>query len=118
MDVEQLREFCLGLKGSTEGFPFDSETLVFKVGGKMFCLVSLEKSPLTFNVKCDPELAIDLREKYSGVRPGYHMSKTNWNTVVVDGSFNDRCVTEWVMQSYNLVVAALPKKLKAELDQL
>lgn len=115
MDVEQLREFCLGLKGCTEGFPFDSETLVFKVGGKMFCLVSLEKSPLTFNVKCDPELALDLRERYSGVQPGHHMSKTNWNTVVCDGSFESKKVTEWVKLSYGLVAASLTKKSKAEL---
>lgn len=118
MNIEELRRFCLSLKGVEEGFPFDEETLVFKVMGKMFCLSGLEHHPFQFNVKCDPELCITLREEYSGVIPGYHMSKTHWNTIVFDGSFSDELAKEWIMMSYNLVVAGLTKKLKEELKAL
>jgi predicted DNA-binding protein (MmcQ/YjbR family) len=115
MHVEDLRQLCLSLPATEECFPFDSETLVFKVCGKMFCLVPLEKAPLTFNVKCDPERAIELREHHSGVQAGWHMSKTNWNTVVQDGSFTDADARQWVIDSYRLVVSGLPKKVQATL---
>lgn len=118
MNGEELREYCLGMKGVTEGFPFDEETLVFKVMGKMFCLASLEHNPIQCNVKCDPEKAIELREEYSGVIPGYHMSKQHWNTLVFDGSFDNGQAKQWVLDSYNLIVASLPKKVKLELSEL
>jgi len=118
MHIEELRELCMGLPSTEECFPFDAETLVFKVCGKMFCLVPLEESPLTFNVKCDPEKAIDLREHYSGVQSGWHMSKTNWNTVVFDGSFTDVDARQWIIDSYRLVVAGLPKKVRSTLPQV
>lgn len=115
MDIEQLRDYCIAKKGVTEGFPFDSETLVFKVMGKMFALVSLEANPLSMNLKCDPENAIALREEYSCVLPGYHMSKTHWNTIVIDGSVPDSLLRDWIDQSYNLVVAGLPKSVRAQI---
>lgn len=118
MNIEELRERCLNLKGVEEGFPFDEETLVFKVMGKMFCLAGLENNPVQFNVKCDPEKAIELREEYSGVRPGYHMSKKHWNTVVFDGSVTDEQAWEWVLHSYELVVQSLPKKVQEQMKNV
>lgn len=118
MNVEELRIFCLSLKGVEETFPFDESTLVFKVMGKMFCLTGLERKPFACNVKCDPERAIELREEFAGVLPGYHMSKTHWNTIEFDGSFTDDLAKDWIKDSYNLVVASLTKKLKLELEQL
>ncbi len=118
MNIEELRTYCLSLKGVEEGFPFGEDTLVFKVMGKMFCLCGLEKQPLQFNLKCQPELAIELREQYTGVIPGYHMNKTHWNTVVMDGSFDDAQAKEWILLSYKLVAESLTKKLKTELEQL
>jgi predicted DNA-binding protein (MmcQ/YjbR family) len=85
MNIEQIREYCLKKKGVTEEFPFDEETLVFKVMGKIFILASLDSIPLQFNLKCDPEKAIELREEYEAVQPGYHMNKRHWNTVIIDG---------------------------------
>ena len=86
MNVEMISEYCLSKKGVVEDFPFDEETLVFKVGGKMFALIPLEKIPLQINLKCDPEKAMELREQYEDVQPGWHMSKTYWNTILLDGN--------------------------------
>lgn len=118
MNVEELRAYCLSLKGVEETFPFDDTTMVFKVMGKMFCACGLDRYPLQFNVKCDPEKAIELREEFSGVQPGYHMNKKHWNTVVFDGSFDDDQGRSWIDASYNLVAATLTKKLKQELAEL
>ena len=118
MNVEDFREFCLSLKGVEEGFPFGVETMVFKVMGKIFCLCGLESSPLQFNVKCDPEKAIELREEFSGVIPGYHMNKQHWSTIVMDGSFSDDQARQWIVDSYELIAASLPKQLKAELNKI
>ncbi len=118
MNIEELRGYCLSLKGVEEGFPFGEDTLVFKVMGKMFCLCGLEKQPLQFNLKCQPELAVELREEYTGVIPGYHMNKTHWNTAVMDGSFDDEKAKEWIPLSYKSVADSLTKKLKTELAQL
>lgn len=112
MNIEELRSYCLSKKHVTESFPFDKDTLVFKVHGKMFALVSLERSQLSFNVKCDPDLAIDLREKYDCVQAGYHMSKKHWNTIVIDGSVHKKMLYEWIDHSYQLVYDSLPGKLK------
>lgn len=84
MNIETLREYCLLKKGVSEGFPFGETTLVFKVMNKIFLLVSLDASPLQFNAKCDPDKAIELREQYDAIKPGYHMNKKHWNTVVID----------------------------------
>lgn len=115
MNIESLREYCLSLKGVTEGFPFDEETLVFKVGGKMFALTSLG-GPLSVNLKCDPEKAIELRENFPQVVPGYHMNKKHWNTVNIDDSIPDALIQEWIDDSYGLVVASLPRKIRAEIE--
>lgn len=102
MNIEELREFCLSLPEASEDFPFDETTLVFKVKGKMFALTDLVGS-LSVNVKCDPELALELREQYPAVKPGYHMNKKHWNTVEIDGSVSDALLREWITMSYTLV---------------
>lgn len=118
MNIEELRAYCMSMKGGEESFPFDDKTLVFKVMGKIFCLAGLENNPVQVNLKCDPEKAIELREEFSGVLPGYHMNKTHWNTVVFDGSFSDDQARVWIQHSYDLVAATLSKQLKLELNQL
>ena len=117
MNIEELRSFCLSLPHTTEGFPFDHDTLVFKVAGKMFCLASLQEAD-RINLKCDPELALQLREQYPFVLPGYHMNKKMWNTVILDGSVSRKTLEEWIMHSYNQVVSGLPKKTQKELGFL
>lgn len=104
MNIEQLHEYALSLPDVTESFPFDETTLVMKAAGKMFLLVSLDADPLQFNVKCDPERAIELREEYDCVLPGYHMNKKHWNTIVVDGTLTNKQLKEMVLDSYNLIV--------------
>lgn len=104
MDVEMLRDFVLLKENVTEGFPFGEDTLVFKVNDKLFLLISLESQPLQFNVKCDPGLAIELREEYpASVLPGYHMNKKHWNTIVLDGTLSKKQVLKMVDDSYELV---------------
>lgn len=117
MDIERLREHCISLKGVTEEFPFDEDTLVFKVLGKMFCLTSLSE-PVSCNLKCDPERAIQLREEYSQVEPGFHMNKKLWNTIYFDGPMEESLFVELIRHSYNLVVMGMTKKLREELDSL
>jgi len=104
MNIEQLHEYALSLPDVTESFPFDETTLVMKAAGKMFLLVSLDADPLQFNVKCDPERAIELREEYACILPGYHMNKKHWNTIVVDGTLTNKQLKEMVLDSYNLIV--------------
>jgi predicted DNA-binding protein (MmcQ/YjbR family) len=111
MDIEIFRNYCIEKPGVTESFPFDSQTLVFKVGGKMFALSDVEHFN-SVNLKCDPELAVQLRERFSAVTPGYHMNKTHWNTVLCDGSVSDPLIFEWIDHSYQLVFNSLPKKIK------
>ena len=117
MNIEDIRNYCLLKKGSSEDFPFDDVTLVFKVMGKMFALASLD-GDLSINLKCNPEKAIELRASYPSVIPGYHMNKKHWNSVIIDGSVNDRLIMEWIDHSYALVVNSLTKKQKEELDNL
>ena len=102
MNIEELRDYCLSLPGAGEDFPFDETTLAFKVKGKIFALTDLEP-PLSVNLKCDPELAIELREHYPAVVPGYHMNKKHWNTVHIDGSVGDDLLKEWILMSFKLV---------------
>lgn len=105
MNIEQLREYCLSKPGTEETTPFGPDNLVYKVNGKMFLLVGLDNEPLQFNVKCDPDKAIELREEFpQHVLPGYHMNKKHWNTVVVDGKLNNRLLKEFIDDSYGLVV--------------
>ena len=115
MDVERFREYCLGKSGATEGTPFGEDTLVFKVSGKMFALAALDEVPATANLKCDPDLALDLRDRYEQVRPGYHMNKKHWNTVEIDAGIPDAELRKMIDHSYNLVVKSLPKKMKEKL---
>lgn len=117
MNIEEFREYCIQKPGVTEEFPFDEETLVFKVMGKMFALTNLV-GDWNLALKCDPEWAIELREQFPAIRPGYHMSKVHWNTVAMDGSLSQKLILELIDHSYQLVVAKLPGKLKIELDQL
>ena len=115
MNVEEFRRYCLKKKGVTEEFPFDEHTLVFKVKGKMFALVPLERLPAQANLKCDPERAIALREAYDGIIiPGYHMSKVHWNTIYLEG-LPPEFLWELIDHSYHLVVDKLPKKIQSEL---
>lgn len=109
MNIEQIREHCLKKKGVTEEFPFNEDTLVFKVAGKIFLLASLETIPLQINLKCDPEKAIELREEYDSVQPGYHMNKKHWNTIIIDGTIPINKIFDWIDDSYLLVVAGLNK---------
>jgi len=108
MNIEALRNYCISKKGVTEGFPFDEVTLVFKVGGKMFALTNLN-GDLTVNLKCEPERAIALREQYSAILPGYHMNKSHWNTVNIDGTLSDKLIKELIDHSYELILASLPR---------
>jgi predicted DNA-binding protein (MmcQ/YjbR family) len=110
MDIESLRDYCIAKREVSEGFPFGETTLVFKVKGKMFLLAALDTPVLQFNVKCDPEKAIEWREQYEAVQPGYHMNKKMWNTVVVDGSIPVKVLKGMIDDSYVLVVKSLPKK--------
>ena len=116
MDFEAFRDRCLTLPGVTEGFPFGPDVLVFKVAGKMFALLALEAIPPTANLKCDPERAIELRDAYDGITPGYHMNKQLWNTLTLDRSLDRELVWELVQHSYDLIVASLTKKARAALE--
>ncbi len=117
MNIEELREYCISKPGVAEGFPFDETTLVFKVMGKMFALTNIEVE-LSINLKCDPDYAIELREQYHCVRPGYHMNKAHWNTIRIDGSVSDQLVQSWIDDSYELIVDKLTRKQKEELEEL
>ncbi|WP_343692018.1 MmcQ/YjbR family DNA-binding protein [Chitinophaga sp.] len=117
MNIEQFRDFCLALPGVTEEFPFGEETLVYKVMGKLFTLTNLDTFE-SINLKCDPEIAIELRERYDGVSPGYHMNKKHWNTVDIHAGISDKLIYQWIRDSYDLVVSSLPKKAKEELKNI
>ena len=118
MNIEEVREYCLQKKGVTEGFPFDNDTLVFKVMDKIFLLTSLTFQPFRVNLKMDSELAKEYREKYPDVIPGYHMNKKHWNTVEIDGSLSDDMIKNLIEESYNLVVIALPRKKQQGIKNL
>jgi len=114
MNIESIREYCLSKPEVTESFPFGKDTLVFKVLDKMFVLMNLD-GELSVNLKCDPEKAIELREEYSSVLPGYHMNKRYWNTVMVDESISDKLLKTWIDHSYVEVVKSLPKSKQGTL---
>jgi predicted DNA-binding protein (MmcQ/YjbR family) len=109
MNLAQFREYCLGKPRATESTPFGPDVLVFKVGRKMFALAALDEVPTTANLKCDPDLALDLRDRYEQVSPGYHMNKKHWNTVEIEGIIPDAELRKMIDHSYNLVVETLPK---------
>jgi predicted DNA-binding protein (MmcQ/YjbR family) len=103
MDLEQLREYALSKPDVEETFPFEPDTLVYKIDGKMFLLTGFDSIPLQFNVKCDPDLALELREQYAAIIPGWHMNKKHWNTVIIDGSISNKRLQELIDHSYQLV---------------
>jgi len=109
VNLETFREYCLSKSGATEGTPFGPETLVFKVGGKIFAITSFDEVPVRANLKCDPDLALELRDRYEQVRPGYHMNKKHWNTVEIESGIPDAEIRKMIDHSYELVVARLPK---------
>lgn len=115
MNSEAIREYCIAKPGVTESFPFDTVTLVFKVGNKLFALLDTESRPTTMNLKCDPERAVQLREESMAVQPGYHMNKTHWNTITLDGSVRWHDLQEWIDHSYDLVKKGLSKTVREQL---
>jgi len=115
LNVEQLRDYCLQKSGVTEGMPFGEDTLVFKVGNKIFLLISLDAGN-RFNVKCDPELAIELRDRHSEIIPGFHMNKVHWNTVYMDGNLTNKQLCDMIDHSYTLILKSLSKALQAEIN--
>ena len=118
MNIQQFYEFCLAKKGVTEHFPFDEDTLVFKVGGKIFCLTSLKKweeGDHSINLKCEPQRALQLRAEYEAVEPGYHMSKIHWNTITFNSDVSDKMMCELINDSYDLIFKSLTKKIQAEI---
>jgi predicted DNA-binding protein (MmcQ/YjbR family) len=117
MNIEDLREYCLSKKGVTEDLPFGDDTLVFRVMDKIFVLANLE-GELQINLKCDPSRAIELREEYPAIIPGYHMNKRHWNTIIMDGSLSRNLVFTFIDYSYDLIVEGLPKGKKEELKTL
>lgn len=115
MDAAQFREYCLAKRGATEGTPFGEDVIVFKVGGKIFALVALDEIPATANLKCDPDLALELRDRYEQVRPGYHMNKKHWNTVEIESGIPLAELRKMIDHSYELVVKSLPKVRREKL---
>jgi predicted DNA-binding protein (MmcQ/YjbR family) len=115
VDATDLRKWCLRQPGAIEDFPFGPEHSVFKVAGKIFALSTLDRTPLAVSVKCEPELAVDLRRTYPAIRPGYHLNKRHWNTITLDGSLDDQLVRDLVQDSYDLIVSALPKRVREQL---
>jgi len=116
MDLAQFREYCLSKPRATEGTPFGPDVLVFKVRGKMFALAALEELPTTVNLKCDPDLALELRDRYEQIQPGYHMNKKHWNTVEIESGIPDSEVREMIDHSYELVTESLSKAERKKLE--
>ncbi len=116
MQIDTFREYCLSKSGAMEDTPFGPEHLVFKVAGKMFALLALDETPSTANLKCDPDLALELRDRYEQVRPGYHMNKKHWNTVELGTGLPDGEIRKMIDHSYELVVKGLPKAQRAPLS--
>jgi predicted DNA-binding protein (MmcQ/YjbR family) len=115
MKPAELRDWCMAQVGAVEEFPFTAEHSVFKVAGKMFAISALARDPLEISVKCEPELAIQLRQSYEAIRPGYHLNKRHWNTITLGSDAPDRLVRDLIEDSYDLVVAGLPKRKQEEL---
>lgn len=114
-----MTDYCLSKVGTTDGFPFGPETMVFKVGGKIFAICGLDRPPLFVNLKCDPAYALELREKYEGIIiPGYHMNKTHWNSVYLEADLEMKLYEKLIDHSYDLIRSSLPKKIREELDEI
>jgi len=117
MDLAKFREYCLSKPEATEGTPFGPDVLVFKVRGKIFALASLDEVPARANLKCDPDLALELRDRYEQVTAGYHMNKKHWNTVEIESGIPDVELRKMIDHSYELVVKSLPRKAREKLLQ-
>lgn len=117
MNIEDLRTYCISLPKVEESFPFDETTLVMKIGGKMFALIPLDGANESITVKCDPDLALELRERYKCVHPGYHMSKKHWNTIYISSEITASQIKTWIKDSYDLVKGSLPRKVIEQLDK-
>jgi predicted DNA-binding protein (MmcQ/YjbR family) len=117
MDLAEFREYCLTKAGATEGTPFGPDVVVFKVGGKMFALAALDEVPTTVNLKCDPDLALDLRDRYEQIKPGYHMNKKHWNTIEIEGGIPAVELRRMIDHSYELVVNNLPRAARLNQQQ-
>ncbi|MEM1215893.1 MAG: MmcQ/YjbR family DNA-binding protein [Bacteroidota bacterium] len=117
MDFDTFYAYCMAKPGTEETFPFGEQTLVFKVKGKMYALVGLDRTPLTTNLKCDPERALELREQHEEIVAGWHMNKHHWNTVTLDGELSGQLILELIDHSYELVVKSLPKKVRLALTE-
>ena len=115
MDLASFREYCLKKPGAAEGTPFGEDVLVFKVSGKMFALAALDEVPPRVNLKCDPDLALELRDRYEQVRPGYHMNKKHWNTVEIESGIPEVKLRKMIDHSYDLVVQSLPKARRTKI---
>lgn len=120
MNIEQVREVCINIKGASEGFPFGDDILVYKVMNKMFAYMGLDSKDGEFwlNLKCDPEKAVELRERYSGVRPGYHSNKKYWNTIVINSDVPDKLIIELIKHSVDEIIKKLPKTKQSEYHNL
>ena len=116
MNIETIQQYCLSLKNVTEDMPFGEDTLVFRIGGKIFALMSLNESESRINLKCAPDFAIELREQYSDVQPGYHMNKKHWNTIYCERDLEEKVIKKLIQHSYQLVLDSLPKNLKEALS--
>lgn len=119
MNIEQLRDYCIQKKEVTEAFPFDDNVLVFKVLGKVFLLTGMdswEKGEAAVNLKCDPDYALELRDNYESIEPGYHMNKKHWNTIrIFQGELSSKLLLELIDHSYDMVVKSMPKKMRSQL---
>jgi predicted DNA-binding protein (MmcQ/YjbR family) len=115
MHIQEFYEYCLNLKGAEESFPFDDRTLAFKVGGKIFAITDVEDFEF-INLKCDPDRALELREKHAEIVPGWHMNKKHWNSVNPHGDLDDNLIKELILHSYDLILGSLPAKQRKELD--
>lgn len=116
MNVESVRDFCLSLKGTTEDMPYGDDMVVFRVEGKIYLHLPLEYADPRMSIKLEPEYAQQLREQYAGVQPAYHLNKTHWNDVMIEGCFPDEQLQQWIVRSYRLVIAKLPKRLRVNYE--
>lgn len=117
MEIDDILDYCLAKTGAYDDFPFGEDTLVLKVCGKMFALTNLSRHPLTMNLKCDPQRAIELRTQHDAVEPGYHMNKRHWNTLTLDGRLDSSLIAECIDHSYDLVVAGMTRAQRASLEE-
>ena len=115
INLKKIKEYCFKKPGTFEDFPFDQSTLTFKIVNKMYALANIDSQPLRINLKCDPHLSLDLRQKYEQVIPGYHMNKKHWNTIIIDGVIPDKEIFNLIDLSYNLVFISLKKTERDEI---